>query len=66
MKLTYPIILEPYGEDGGGYVTTVPDMPGLVTYGASLSEAMEMVQVPHADGYSPNWRTEGLLHEPLR
>lgn len=44
MKPTYPIILEPYGEGGGGYVATVPDMPGLVTYGASLSEAMEMVQ----------------------
>lgn len=42
MKLTYPIILEPDGT--GGYVATAPDMPGLVTYGASLSEAMEMVQ----------------------
>lgn len=44
MKLTYPVILEPYEEDGGGYVATVPDMPGLVTYGSSLSETMEMVQ----------------------
>lgn len=42
MKLTYPIILEP--DETGGYIATVPDMPGLATYGATLSEAMEMVQ----------------------
>lgn len=44
MKLTYPIILEPYTEDGGGYIATAPDMPGLVTSGRTLNEVMEMVQ----------------------
>lgn len=33
MKLTYPIVLEPFEEGDDGYTVTAPDMPGLVTFG---------------------------------
>jgi len=41
MKLAYPAILTPY-EDGTGFVVEVPDLPGCVTGGDSLIEAIEM------------------------
>lgn len=40
MKLTYPIVLEP--EEEGGYTVTAPDLPGLVTFGSTLDEALAM------------------------
>ena len=43
MKLVYPIILTPYEDHSGGYVATAPDMPGLVTGGDNLAEALDMV-----------------------
>jgi antitoxin HicB len=39
MKLTYRIILEP-GEEGG-YVVSVPALPGCFTQGASVEQAVE-------------------------
>lgn len=39
MKLTYPACLYP---DDGGYAVVVPDLPGCVTQGSSLEEALEM------------------------
>lgn len=41
MKLVYPAILEPF-DDGDGYTVTVPDLPGCVTEGDSLAEAIDM------------------------
>lgn len=44
MKLVYPIILTPYEDHSGGYVVTAPDMPGLVTGGDNLAEALDMAR----------------------
>ncbi len=40
MKLVYPAIFTPCEE--GGYVVEVPDLPGCVTEGDSLAEAISM------------------------
>jgi predicted RNase H-like HicB family nuclease len=41
MKLTYPAIFYPW-EDTPGYTVEVPDLPGCVSEGASLAEAVLM------------------------
>jgi predicted RNase H-like HicB family nuclease len=41
MKLTYPAIFYPWDE-GTGYTVEVPDLPGCVTEGDSLDEAILM------------------------
>ncbi len=42
MKLVYPSIF--YNEKQGGYSVVVPDLPGCVTQGDNLEEAIEMAQ----------------------
>lgn len=44
----YPIVLTP--EKQGGFTVTVPDLPGCVTYGKTLTQAKEMV-VEAIEGY---------------
>ena len=39
----YTVLLHPDEEDGG-YTVTVPALPGIVTQGDSLEEALEMVR----------------------
>jgi predicted RNase H-like HicB family nuclease len=41
MQLTYPAIFYPYDE-GDGYVVEVPDLPGCVSCGDTLAEAIFM------------------------
>lgn len=41
MKLVYPAIFSPW-EDGRGYTVEVPDLPGCVTEGPTLAEAISM------------------------
>jgi len=41
MKLTYPAIFFPW-DDGPGYTVEVPDLPGCVSEGNSLAEAIIM------------------------
>jgi predicted RNase H-like HicB family nuclease len=49
-QLTYPVIVSPLSEaDGGGFVATVPDLPGCMSDGdtpeaaiANVSDAIEM------------------------
>jgi len=41
MKLVYPAIFTPL-EKSDGYCVTFPDLPGCVTQGASLADAIEM------------------------
>jgi predicted RNase H-like HicB family nuclease len=41
MKLSYPAIFYPWDE-GGGYTVEVPDLPGCVSEGDSLPEAILM------------------------
>ncbi len=43
MKLTYPAVFESLG-DVPGYVVTVPDLPGCVTEGDSLADAILMAE----------------------
>lgn len=44
MKLAYPIILIPWEEPKGGYTVEVPDLPGCVTGGDTLAEALFMAE----------------------
>lgn len=41
MKLVYPAIFTPF-DDGGGFTVEVPDLPGCITEGDSLADAIEM------------------------
>lgn len=43
MKLTYPAVFSPFG-DRDGYTVTVPDLPGCVTEGDCLADAILMAQ----------------------
>ena len=43
MKLVYPAIFSPW-DDGDGYTVEVPDLPGCVTEGATLADAILMAQ----------------------
>jgi len=49
MKLVYPAIFTPL-EEQNGYCVTVPDLPGCVTQGNDLADAIEMV-VDAASGW---------------
>lgn len=42
MKLVYPAILRPFSDETGGFVVEFPDLPGCVTEGKDLREAIEM------------------------
>lgn len=42
MKLIYPAVFSPFSDGSGGYVVQFPDLPGCVTEGKNLEEAMEM------------------------
>ncbi len=43
MKLLYPAVFTPFDDqDGKGFVVEVPDLPGCVTQGDNLIEAIEM------------------------
>lgn len=45
MSLEYPVVVEPLpAEDGGGFVATVPDLPGCMSDGATPEEALTNVQ----------------------
>ncbi len=44
-KLKYPVIIQPLRyEDGGGFVATVPDLPGCMSDGEKPEEALTNVQ----------------------
>ena len=43
--LEYPVVLEPLPDDeGGGFVATMPDLPGCMSDGATPEEALSNVQ----------------------
>jgi antitoxin HicB len=43
-KLSYPVIVSPLTEaDGGGFVATVPDLPGCMSDGDTPEEAIANV-----------------------
>jgi antitoxin HicB len=44
-RLEYPVLVEPLPpEDGGGFLATVPDLPGCMSDGESPEEAITRVQ----------------------
>ena len=44
-RLEYPIVVEPLPiEEGGGFLATVPDLPGYMSDGATPEEAVSNVQ----------------------
>jgi antitoxin HicB len=53
----YTVLFEPAEE--GGYVATCPALPGLVTEGATLEEAREMVR-DAIRGYLESLQKDGL------
>ena len=58
MKLIYPAIFYPYSDGSGGYVVDFPDLPGCVTGGIDLAEALEMA-VDAASGWVLDELEEG-------
>ena len=42
MKLIYPAIFKPFTDQSGGYVVEFPDLPGCVTEGKNLEQAIEI------------------------
>lgn len=44
MKLVYPAIFKPYEDGTEGYVVEFPDLPGCVTGGDNLAEAIFMAE----------------------
>ncbi len=44
-RLEYPIVVEPLpAEEGGGFLATVPDLPGCMSDGATPEEAVSNIQ----------------------
>jgi predicted RNase H-like HicB family nuclease len=44
-QLKYPIVVEPLpSEEGGGFLATVPDLPGCMSDGDTPEEAVSNVQ----------------------
>lgn len=41
MKLIYPAVFYPFSDGSGGYVVEFPDLPGCVTGGENLENALE-------------------------
>jgi antitoxin HicB len=45
VSLRYPVIVSPLSdEDGGGFLATVPDLPGCMSDGETPAEAIENVR----------------------
>lgn len=44
MKLVYPAVFTPYEDDSGGYAVEFPDLPGCVTGGDDMAEAVFMAE----------------------
>lgn len=45
MKLEYPVLVAPLGNaDGGGFLATVPDLPGCMSDGETPEEAISNVR----------------------
>lgn len=42
MKLVYPAVFQPFTDQSGGYVVEFPDLPGCVTEGKDMEQAIEM------------------------
>ena len=77
MKVIYPAIFKPFTDQSGGYVVEFPDLPGCVTEGKNLEQAIEMgidaasgwilgeledgEQIPRASEYSEITAEKGCM-----
>ena len=77
MKLIYPAIFKPFTDQSGGYVVEFPDLPGCITEGKNLEQAIEMgidaasgwilgeledgEQIPRASDYSEITAEKGCM-----
>lgn len=77
MKLIYPAVFKPFTDQSGGYVVEFPDLPGCVTEGKNLEQAIEMgidaasgwilgeledgEQIPRASAYSEITAENGCM-----
>lgn len=77
MKLIYPAVFKPFSDQSGGYVVEFPDLPGCVTEGKDLEQAIEMgidaasgwilgeledgEQIPPASNYSDITAEKGCM-----
>ena len=58
MGLPYRVVVEPLSpEDGGGYLATVPDLPGCMSDGETPAEALANVEDAAA-----GWIESARLH----
>lgn len=49
-RLDYPVLIEPLSpEDGGGFLATVPDLPGCMSDGDSAEAALSHVKAAIAE-----------------
>jgi predicted RNase H-like HicB family nuclease len=49
-SLEYPVLIEPLAtEDGGGFLATVPDLPGCMSDGESAEDALKNVRAAIAE-----------------
>ena len=44
MKLVYPALFTPFEDGSGGYTVEFPDLPGCVTEGEDMAEALFMAE----------------------
>jgi hypothetical protein len=80
MTLEYAVRIERLAEsDGGGYLATVPDLPGCMSDGVTPEDALKNVQEASAHGSKPArngrwkfrslhrlWRGRGDACEPMK
>lgn len=49
-RLDYPVLIEPLPpEEGGGFLATVPDLPGCMSDGESAEDALSNVKAAIAE-----------------
>ena len=59
MAFSYSVMIAPLSpEDGGGYLATVPDLPGCMSDGCTPQEALANVEDAAAD-WIAEWRRLG-------
>ena len=77
LKLVYPAVFKPFSDQSGGFVVEFPDLPGCVTEGKDLEQAIEMgvdaacgwilgeledgEQIPQASDYSEITAPNGCM-----
>jgi predicted RNase H-like HicB family nuclease len=63
----YPVVIEPLSdEDGGGFIATVPDLPGCMSDGATREEAARFVEDAIASWIAEATRLGRPIPEPSR